>query len=103
VNSKLILAAARGTLDGTLSFPDVVGKRLAAGEEHYQVEVDYVGLLRQYGVVTTVATKKRAENTPFAYGSGLIMKDGPKHHQMFKYLRYKISLLQSPWRDKKDA
>jgi hypothetical protein len=30
MDSKLILAAARGTLDGTLSFSEVVGQLLAA-------------------------------------------------------------------------
>ena len=37
MDSKLILAAARGTLDGSLSFPEVVGKLLAAGVEYYHV------------------------------------------------------------------
>jgi hypothetical protein len=46
MDSKLILAAARGTLDGTLSFPEVVGKLLAAGVEYYHV--DYVGLRKQF-------------------------------------------------------
>jgi hypothetical protein len=31
MDSKLILEAARGTLAGTLSFPEIVGKLLAAG------------------------------------------------------------------------
>jgi hypothetical protein len=31
MDSKLILEAARGTLNGWLSFPEVVGKLLAAG------------------------------------------------------------------------
>jgi hypothetical protein len=35
-DSKLIPTAPRGTLDGTLSFPEVVGKLLAAGVEYYQ-------------------------------------------------------------------
>ena len=46
MDSKLILEAARGTLDGTLSFPDVVGKLLAAGVEYYHV--DYVGLRKRF-------------------------------------------------------
>ena len=41
MDSKLILEAARGTLDGTLSFPEVFGKLLAAGVKYYYVE--YVG------------------------------------------------------------
>src|SRR5277367_5222470 len=46
MDTKLILEAARGTLDGTLSFPDVVGKLLAAGVEYYYV--DYVGLRKRF-------------------------------------------------------
>ena len=42
----MILEAARGTLDGTLSFPEVVGKLLAAGVEYYHV--DYVGLRKRF-------------------------------------------------------
>jgi uncharacterized protein YbcV (DUF1398 family) len=43
MNSKLILEAARGTLDGTLSFPEVVGKLLAAGVEYYHVDLRRAG------------------------------------------------------------
>ena len=46
MDSKLILAAARGTLDGTLSFPEVVGQLLAAGVEYYHV--DYAGLRKRF-------------------------------------------------------
>jgi hypothetical protein len=46
MDSKLILEAARGTLDGTLSFPEVVGQLLAAGVEYYHV--DYVGLRKRF-------------------------------------------------------
>jgi uncharacterized protein YbcV (DUF1398 family) len=46
MDSKLILEAARGTLDGTWSFPEVVGKLLAAGVEYYHV--DYVGLRKRF-------------------------------------------------------
>jgi hypothetical protein len=46
MDSKLILEAARGTLDGSLSFPEVVGKLLAAGVEYYHV--DYVGLRKRF-------------------------------------------------------
>ena len=41
MESKLIIAAVLGTLDGTLSFPEVFGKLLAAGVKYYYV--DYVG------------------------------------------------------------
>ena len=37
----MITEAARKTLDGTMSFPEVVGQLLAAGVEYYQV--DYAG------------------------------------------------------------
>jgi hypothetical protein len=46
MDSKLILEAARGTLDGSLSFPEVVGQLLAAGVEYYHV--DYVGLRKRF-------------------------------------------------------
>ena len=46
MDSKLILEAAHGTLDGSLSFPEVVGKLLAAGVEYYHV--DYVGLRKRF-------------------------------------------------------
>ena len=46
MDTKLILEAARGTLGGTLSFPEVVGKLLAAGVEYYHV--DYVGLRKRF-------------------------------------------------------
>jgi hypothetical protein len=34
MDAKLILEAARGTVDGSLSFPEVVGKLLTAGVEY---------------------------------------------------------------------
>ncbi len=46
MDAKLILEAARGTLDGMLSFPEVVGQLLAAGVEYYHV--DYVGLPKRF-------------------------------------------------------
>ena len=46
MDSKLILETARGTLEGTLSFPEVVGKLLAAGVEYYHV--DYLGLHKRF-------------------------------------------------------
>jgi hypothetical protein len=50
MDSKLILEAARGTLDGTLSFPEVVGiggrRQRPAGVEYYHV--DYVGLRKRF-------------------------------------------------------
>jgi hypothetical protein len=49
MDSKLILEAARGTLDGTLSFPEVVGKLLAAGVEYYHV--DWFTTATRFGTV----------------------------------------------------
>lgn len=46
MNSKIITETARKTLNGTMSFPKVVGELLAAGVEYYQV--DYVGLRKTF-------------------------------------------------------
>ncbi len=46
MNAKIITETAQKTLDGTLSFPEVVGKLLAAGVEYYHV--DYVGLRKRF-------------------------------------------------------
>jgi uncharacterized protein YbcV (DUF1398 family) len=42
MNTDIIVETARATLAGTISFPDVVAKLLAAGVEYYHV--DYVAL-----------------------------------------------------------
>lgn len=42
MNTETITRTARATLDGTISFPEVVGQLLSAGVEYYHV--DYVGL-----------------------------------------------------------
>ena len=39
MNTKIITEAARKTLEGTLSFPEVVSQLLAAGVEYYHVEI----------------------------------------------------------------
>ncbi|MGA9777310.1 MAG: DUF1398 domain-containing protein [Limisphaerales bacterium] len=46
MNTKIITETARKTLDGTMSFPEVVGQLLAAGVEYYHV--DYVGLRKTF-------------------------------------------------------
>jgi uncharacterized protein YbcV (DUF1398 family) len=46
MNTKMITEAARRTLDGTMSFPEVVGQLLAVGVEYYHV--DYVGLRKTF-------------------------------------------------------
>jgi uncharacterized protein YbcV (DUF1398 family) len=46
MNAEIIKKAARATLDGTMSFPEVVGQLLAAGVEYYHV--DYVGMRKSF-------------------------------------------------------
>jgi len=46
MDTKLIVEAARDTLNGTASFPEVVGKLVAAGVEYYHV--DYVGMRKTF-------------------------------------------------------
>lgn len=50
MNTELIVEAARGTLAGTLSFPEVVAKLIEAGVEYYHV--DYAGMRKTfYGAI----------------------------------------------------
>jgi uncharacterized protein YbcV (DUF1398 family) len=46
MNTKIITETARKTLDGTMSFPEVVGHLLTAGVEYYHV--DYVGMRKTF-------------------------------------------------------
>ena len=46
MNTEIIAQTARKTLAGTLSFPEVVGRLLAAGVEYYHV--DYVALRKTF-------------------------------------------------------
>ncbi len=46
MNTDLILEAARDTLLGTIAFPEVVAKLVAAGVEYYHV--DYVGMRKTF-------------------------------------------------------
>lgn len=46
MNTEMIVKTARATLDGTISFPEVVGQLLAAGVEYYHV--DYVGMRKTF-------------------------------------------------------
>jgi hypothetical protein len=39
MDSKLILAAARGTLDGSLSFPVVVGNPIGIGCSQWKIHI----------------------------------------------------------------
>src|SRR5262245_39653451 len=46
MNTKIIAETARKTLEGTISFPDVVSQLLLAGVEYYHV--DYVGMRKTF-------------------------------------------------------
>ncbi len=58
MNTEIINQVARGTLDGTIAFPDVVRQLLTTGVEYYQV--DYVAMRKTFYsadgdiVVTTI-------------------------------------------------
>jgi uncharacterized protein YbcV (DUF1398 family) len=56
MDTEMILRAARGTLSGSMSFPDVVAQLLAAGVEYYHV--DFIGMRKTFysadgGIVVT--------------------------------------------------
>lgn len=46
MNTKIISETARKTLDGTMSFPEVVTSLLDAGVEYYHV--DYIGMRKTF-------------------------------------------------------
>jgi uncharacterized protein YbcV (DUF1398 family) len=46
MNTRAITEAAQATLSGSLPFPEIVAKLIAAGVEYYHV--DYVGLCKQF-------------------------------------------------------
>ena len=46
MDTEMILKAARGTLTGAMSFPDVGAQLLAAGVEYYHV--DFVGMRKTF-------------------------------------------------------
>jgi uncharacterized protein YbcV (DUF1398 family) len=46
MNAKIITETARKTLDGVISFPEVVGQLLTAGVEYYHV--DYVAMKKTF-------------------------------------------------------
>ena len=60
MNSEIILEVATNTLSGAMSFPDAVGKLLAAGVEFYHV--DYVRLRK-----TCYSADGKSVTTPIAY------------------------------------
>src|SRR5665213_514323 len=64
MNTKMIAETARKTLDGTMSFPEVVGHLLATGVEYYHV--DYVGMRKTFYSAdgNTVVTPIHYEGLP---------------------------------------
>lgn len=64
MNTTLINEAVAATLDGSLPFPEVVGKLIAAGVEYYHV--DYVGLKKTFtdGAGAQVVTGIPVEKLP---------------------------------------
>ena len=46
MNASIIREVARATLDGTISFPEVVSKLMATGVEYYHV--DYIGMQKTF-------------------------------------------------------
>ena len=64
MNHEIILEASRATLAGTMSFPEVVSKLLAAGVEYYHV--DYVGMRKTFysGGGETVVTPITYDGLP---------------------------------------
>jgi uncharacterized protein YbcV (DUF1398 family) len=64
MNSEIIAEAARATLAGTMSFPEVVGQLLAAGVEYYHV--DYVAMRKTFysAAGETVVTPINYEGLP---------------------------------------
>jgi len=46
MNTEIVAKTARATLEGTMSFPEVVSQLLAAGVEYYHV--DYVGMRKTF-------------------------------------------------------
>ena len=64
MDSAAIHEAAEATLAGTMSFPDIVAKLVAAGVEYYHV--DYVARCKHFqdGVGACVSTPITYENLP---------------------------------------
>jgi uncharacterized protein YbcV (DUF1398 family) len=64
MNTEIITKTARATLDGAISFPEVVGQLLAAGVEYYHV--DYVTMRKAFYSANgdTVVTPINYEGLP---------------------------------------
>jgi len=64
MNTEIIAKTARATLEGTISFPEVVGQLLGAGVEYYHV--DYVAMCKTFYSANgdTVTTPINYESLP---------------------------------------
>jgi uncharacterized protein YbcV (DUF1398 family) len=90
MNTEIIVDAARATLAGTMSFPEVVAKLLAAGVEYYHV--DYVGMRKTfYGaggdmVVTPIEYEGLPAVAPEFSAEALraVILDSQRHGQKYR-------------------
>ncbi|HYG24764.1 MAG TPA: DUF1398 family protein [Verrucomicrobiae bacterium] len=64
MNTEIIAKTARATLDGSISFPEVVSRLMTAGVEYYHV--DYVTLCKTFYIAndSTVVTPINFEGLP---------------------------------------
>ncbi len=64
MNTEIITKTAQATLDGAISFPEVVGQLLGAGVEYYHV--DYVAMRKTFYSANgeTIATSINYEGLP---------------------------------------
>lgn len=90
MNTEIIAEAARATLDGSISFPEVVGRLIETGVEYYQV--DYVALQKRFYSATgeVVTTPIPYEGLPGvaaefdAAGLRAAILDSQRHGQHYR-------------------
>ncbi|HEY2761888.1 MAG TPA: DUF1398 family protein [Pirellulales bacterium] len=82
MDAEIVVETARATLDGTISFPEVVSKLLATGVEYYHV--DYVAMRKTFYSATGVAVI-----TPIPY------EDLPAVAPEFDAAKVKAAILDS--------
>lgn len=78
MNAKIITETARKTLEGTMSFPEVVGELVRAGVEYYHV--DYIGLKKTFycddgGMVVTPITYEGLPQVGFGFDKAALRAD----------------------------
>lgn len=78
MNTEIIVATARASLDGSISFPEVVSQLLAAGVEYYHV--DYAALRKTFygadgGVVMTPIDFERLPPVAASFDSAALRAD----------------------------